>query len=171
MDTRPQLYRVDTLAEEAVGVKDPCAVLLENGPGFSVLVARRFEYSERTSRLQFKNAFQLKIDAAHREMIHDYAQVEIYQHAYGAWVAGLPNSDRIFGTPSLKPYRVVFLPWEDYEDLRDRRTPNRVDRLFSYCRDAFGQLPGFYSPNARTLITPDDYACAAERFPAGTAFI
>ncbi|MEM7145060.1 MAG: hypothetical protein AAF591_07970 [Verrucomicrobiota bacterium] len=164
MDSQPKFCRVDTLAEQAIGLEDPCAVLLENGPGFSVLVARRIGYSFMSGRLKLELTFQLRIDEQQKEHFRGFAAVDIYQQEGGVWVAEDSERGRLFSSPSDEAYRLVYLPYPEYEALRESELKHRADDLFAYCRDSFGRLPGFFSPNLKTLVTPENYACARDRF-------
>ncbi|MEM8954832.1 MAG: hypothetical protein AAGD22_11830 [Verrucomicrobiota bacterium] len=150
--------------EQAIGLEDPCAVLLENGPGFSVLVARRIEYSFLSGRLRLELTFQVRIDEHQKEHFRGFAAVEVYQRDDGIWVAKDCEKGRLFSSPSEEAYRLVYIPFSEYESLRDSEMGHRADELFSFFRDSFGKLPGFFSPDFRTLVTPDRYACARDRF-------
>lgn len=163
--TNPISRKVDHFPGEAIGLEGPCAILLENGPFFSVLLARRIDYSQVRSRLELNLAFQFKLLPTNEALFRGFARVEIFRHTSGIWIATDPESGRLFSSPSNDPYRVIFLTPELYELLRGDTKKHYPDRIWDYCRELFGRLPGFYSPDKDTLMAPDDYAAAQARFP------
>ncbi|MAS92108.1 MAG: hypothetical protein CMO55_02835 [Verrucomicrobiales bacterium] len=163
--TSPSFRRVDQLPRAAVGIESPCALLLENGPFFSVLVAREVEWVSLEYRWKLRLAFQFKLTRSDEAIFRGFPEVDVSRHRSGIWVAKDCESHRLFSSPSFEPYRLVFLPTGVYEIFREDTKSHTPERIWACCRLLFGRLPGFYSPDKDTLMAPDDYAAAGNWFP------
>lgn len=136
-------------------------LLLENGPAFSVLVSQNMGWSVAFEALELSDAFQLRIEEAGQAHIRHFETVRVYQDKRSLlWTAYAPNADAIFSCPSKVPYVLIDIPRAEHERLRQLSDIVDDDGLFGHCRDAFGRLPGFFSPEPTTLVSPADYACA-----------
>ena len=167
METKPRYQLVDALAEQAVGLADPCVMLVENDPAFSVLFAQKAECVENTgdaegtlgTRLRLDWVFQLRLTDNSVKVFRTFDAVDVYYREQ-LWLAEVSGTGQIFSSPSEDPYRIIFLEHNQYAIMRSEAYHGRSDKIFQFCRDQFGMLPGFFCADPECLMSPARYACA-----------
>jgi hypothetical protein len=118
METEPRHARCDTILQQAVAIADPCAVLLENGPGFSFVIARGMVCSPSGAVICLDDVMRFRIDKDTHEFTRFFDSIEVLKHETGLWIAWDPSSMRVFSSPSEEPYVFVFMTRSVYDDLK-----------------------------------------------------
>ena len=77
MQSNPQLKSVDQLPDIEIALEHSIAVLLENGPSFSVLFARRFGSDGALGGVKLADCQQFRIEADNTRLVRKFRRVEI----------------------------------------------------------------------------------------------
>jgi hypothetical protein len=169
METNPLLTHPGTgPGAVATGVADPSITLVEGGPALGVLVAEGCHQDSFSGRLFLDRVIWARGDGSVRALRH-FPRVCLCRAEPGVWAAEEVSTGRLFPRPSRLPYRVLFLPAEDYRTLTDRAAAGDPGAILEYARTRFGGLPGFRLDDWR-LVPPHDYA-AAEGVLAGRGYV
>jgi hypothetical protein len=169
MEPKPLLIGAGAEVGKAVatGLGDPSITLIEGGPAIGVLIAEGCHEDSYSGRLFLDRVTWVRGDESVRAL-RDFAAVCLYRAEQGVWMAEEAGSGRLFPRPSRLPYRVVFIPAEDYRVLMGHKAGGDTAAIFEYGRRRFGGLPGFRLEEQR-LVPPDLYA--AEEIPASRAYV
>lgn len=158
MDTAVQLFRRDTrLIACAIG--DPSVTLLRNDTAFCLLIAEAAHQDSFSGRLYLDGVAHLRIDGPTWSYT-DFESVVLFRQ-HGICFAQDTATGRYFHSPSVQPYRVVFITPAEFARLRYYRAEDLAYAAFEFAQLCFGSLPGF-SFRLRVLEAPDDYATAAD---------
>jgi hypothetical protein len=169
MDTKPVLIHPRGGAGAvATALGEPSITLVEGSPAIGVLVADICHEDSHSGRLFLDRVTWARGDEAVRAL-RDFGCVCLSPAEHGVWVAEEVGTGRLFPRPSRLPYRVLFIPQSDYEELMGRRAVGDAEAIFAYARDRFAGLPGFRQ-HQRRLLCPDAYA-TGEGVPTSREFV
>lgn len=171
MECKPLLIGADTGVGTAVATAlgDPSITLIEGGPAIGVLIAEGCHEDSYSGRLFLDRVTWVRGDESVRA-VRDFAGVSLYRAEPGVWVAEESGSGRLFPRPSRLPYRVVFIPADDYRVLMYHKAEGNSEAIFEYTRTRFGGLPGFRLQEQR-LVPPEGYATAEEEIAARREYV
>ena len=157
MDAKPILIRPGGGAGAvATALGEPSITLIEGGPAIGVLVADSCHEDSHSGRLFLDRVTWARGDEAVRAL-RDFGCVCLSRAEHGFWIAEEVGTGRLFPRPSRLPYRVIFIPQSDYEELMGRRAVGDAEAIFAYARSRFAGLPGFRL-HERRLVCPEGYA-------------
>jgi hypothetical protein len=148
---------------------EPSITLVEVGPALGVLIAEGCHEDSYSGRLFLDRVSWARGDESVR-VVRDFACVCLYRAEQGVWVAEEAGSGRLFPQPSRLPYRVVFIPAEDYHVLMGHKAREDTEAIFAYTRTRFSGLPGFRLQEQR-LVPLEDYAAAGQEIPPGRKYV
>jgi hypothetical protein len=151
----------------ATGLGDPSITLVESGPALGLLIAETCHEDRYSGRLFLDRVTWVRGDESVRA-VRDFASVCLQRAEHGVWVAEETGSGRLFPRPSRLPYRVEFIPADDYRLLTASAARGNTEAIFDYARTRFGGLPGFRLRN-RQLVPPREYATAGD--PPGREYV
>lgn len=164
-NTRTLLHSIPPLAEIAIAVEQPVAVLLANGPGFSVLFATRISARPDDGAVFVQDCTQYRIRKDGSRTIRYYTEVMFgFDKEKTLFFASPDGGASLFSQPSRDPYAVLELSRKEAENISGYIKIRSDDALFDLLRIRFGNLPGFYTPNSNELHAPDDYATAKSEY-------
>jgi hypothetical protein len=171
MEPKPVLIGPPAGAGRAVATAlgDPSITLVEGGPAIGVLIAEGCHEDSYSGRLFLDRVSWVRGDESVRTL-RDFACVCLYRAEPGVWVAEEAGSGRLFPHPSRLPYRVVFIPAEDYHVLMGHNARGDTEAIFAYTRTRFSGLPGFRLQEDR-LVPPQDYATAGKEISASRGYV
>jgi hypothetical protein len=169
MNTKPILIHPGGGAGAvATALGEPSITVIEGGPAIGVLVADSCHEDSHSGRLFLDRVTWARGDEAVRAL-RDFECVCLSRAEHGFWIAEEVGTGRLFPRPSRVPYRVVFIPQSDYEELMGRRAVGDAEAIFTYARSRFAGLPGFRL-HERRLVCPEGYA-AGEGVPTIREFV
>jgi hypothetical protein len=143
----------------ATALGEPSITLIEGGPAIGVPLADSCHQDGYSGRLFLDRVTWARGDETVRALRH-FACVCLDQVEHGVWVAEEVGTGRHFPRPSRIPYRVVFIPYSNYEALTGQCAIGDAEATFAYARRRFAGLPGFHLHD-RTLVCPEGYATGA----------
>jgi hypothetical protein len=157
METKPILIgRAEGAGAVATALGEPSITVVEAGPALGVLVAESCHEDSYSRCLFLDRVTWARGDEAVRAL-RDFGCVCLSPSGHGFWIAEDVGTGRLFPQPSRLPYRVVFIPHSDYEELMGHRAAGNAEAIFAYARSRFAGLPGFHV-DERKLVCPEGYA-------------
>jgi hypothetical protein len=149
----------------ATALSEPSITLVEGGPAIGVLVAESCHEDSYSGRLFLDRVTWARGDEAVRAL-RDFGRVCLSRAEHGFWIAEEIGTGRLFPRPSRLPYRVVFIPQDNYEELMRHRAVGDAEAILADARSRFAGLPGFRL-RERSLVCPEGYAAEENATPEG----
>jgi hypothetical protein len=161
--TQPQLYRAGGYRIDQA-IANPSVTLIETGDEFGFLLSESAFDTAIDSRLVLENVhwakgvifpgfFRNRGELARR----DLDEVTLYRHDAGLYVAQDAGSHLYLPQPSVDPYVVVFISWEQYEELLQEIELADRESLLDSMAVVLDGVSGF-TVDGDALIGPSTYA-------------
>ena len=167
-ETKPHLFKSGKKLT-AVLVADPSVTIVEVGDSFGFLLSgacydsmmgTKFHLEDVTWIRRVKETSRGKRVIDEKDLkVRSFAEVTLYRHDAGPFVAQDMASKNYIPYPSSEPYVVVFITKEWYEKLHLELEQKIMDRLLESIRSVIQGLPGF-SFEGTSLKAPRYYARA-----------
>ena len=172
MDPAPQLQSIDQVPPGLIAVEQPLVILLENGPGFSALVASHVASESDSGLITLEDCTQIRFEENGQRRIREFDSVVVSHDSESKfWIASPDQFESIFSQPSLDPYAVLQLSREQAVKLELAIKGNDFDGTFEILRSSFATKPRFYSPSLRELRAPENYASGRSQYPKNVRFL
>lgn len=170
--TSPLLLNNASPGAVEIALEHTVAVLLENGPGFSVLFAKHLSSEPDSGDVFLEDCTQFRIFADDHREVETYPEVAFRRDSTRRCFFASPDGGAtLFGLPGTDPYQMIELDAKESEFVHIGLSKAGQDGFFELLRSRFGKLPGFSSPNSNELHAPDTYANAAEAYPSSQVFL
>jgi hypothetical protein len=172
MDSLPKLQRINQLPQSLVAVEQSLAILFENGPAFSVLIASHLACEPDHGSVKFEDCTQVRIEFDGNYLLRNFKTVVVqYDSESGFWMASPDQFDSLFSQPSADPYAVLQLSRSRSIALERSITREDFDEIFEILRCSFASQPQFYSPSPTELHAPENYATGRRGFKLSKRFL
>lgn len=172
MDTAPQLQSIDQVPPGLIAVEQPLVMLLENGPGFSALVASHVASIRDSGLITLEDCTQIRFEENGQRRIRGFESVVVRHDSESKfWIASPDQFESLFSQPSLDPYAVFQLSREQAVEIELAIKGNDFDGTFEILRSNFATKPRFYSPSQLELRAPENYATGRSQFPMNVKFL
>jgi len=153
MQSAAQLFTFNA-TPVAVGLAEPCAVLIENSEDhFGLLLAESCGHDSWSPEFRLNNTLYFRA-SRHGCQYRVCAEV-LLSTSSGIFHAS--ESETLLPNCSQRPFALSFMPREEYKRLLAQFYAGQQSVLFRWTQNQFGKLPGFAALK-NTLTTPPDYA-------------
>ena len=170
VETKPQLFRSGKLVT-GVSVADPAFTIVEVVDAMGFLLSESCYESEMETELHLENVLWVRHEkGASSEQgspkegkvtSRSLAEVCVYRHEMGLFVAQDATSLDYLPYPSVGPYQVLFLRRGQYVGMLANIKQKLVAKLLESVEQFVKELPDF-SFDGKSLTAPGDYARAID---------
>lgn len=163
MKTNPQPRTIDHLPSCAVATEQTLVALMETKPGFAALIAAHVSCEPDDGSIQLEECSYLRITPEGGRSLRHYPMVTVMRDACsGHWIASPDGLVSVFAQPSRDPYAIIHLSERTSKALDSALDQGDYDAAFMMIRVRFAELPRFYAPAPRRILSVATYASGGQ---------